>query len=275
MVQEANTLRGRTVAVTRPREQAKEAGLLIERRGGKPFFLPTIEIKGTRDLSAVKKFVEALGKNEVDYVIFMSVNGVQQLFEAAEGLGLREQLTERLNATVTMAVGPKTAEALESSRIRVRVIPEKYTSEGIVQSLKLRGAFGKTIYIPRTSQAPPELAEKLREMGNRVQEIHVYESQLPRDHELNAQFLRDLKRGKIDAVVFSSALGAKNLIDMLKEACSPKELIELIKAKTVIVAIGPTTAKMLSEMGLSVDVMPEKHLFEEALDALALYWTSN
>ena len=40
-------------------------------------------------------------------------------------------------------------------------------------------------------------------------------------------------------------------------------------------AIGPTTAKTLIDMGLKVDVIPEKHLFEEALDALAAYWSSN
>ena len=141
-----------------------------------------------------------------------------------------------------------------------------------MQSLQERGASGKTIYIPRTSQAPPELAEKLRQIGNRVTEIYVYESKLPSDQELNEKFLQDLSEGRIDAIIFSSSLGAKNLIDMLKEDISAKRLLDLIKTKTTVVAIGPTTAKTLTEMGLNVDVMPEKHLFEEALNALAQHW---
>ena len=59
---------------------------------------------------------------------------------------------------------------------------------------------------------------------------------------------------------------------MLKEDISAKRLLDLIKTKTTVVAIGPTTAKTLTEMGLNVDVMPEKHLFEEALNALAQHW---
>ena len=272
MVQ-TKTLKGKTIAITRPREQAEEAARLIAQKGGKTYFVPTIEIKGPRDLSAIKGFIAALCERRVDYVIFMSVNGVQHLLDAAENLGLKDNLKSCLNSVATMAVGPKTAEALEKNRVHVSIVPEKYTSDGIMQTLRERGASGKTIYIPRTSQAPPELAETLRQMGNSVTEIYVYESKLPSDRELNEKFLRDLSEGRIDAIIFSSSLGAKNLVDMLKGSIAAKQLLDLIKTKTAVVAIGPTTAKTLTEMGLNVDVMPEKHLFKEALDALAAYWS--
>ena len=38
-------------------------------------------------------------------------------------------------------------------------------------------------------------------------------------------------------------------------------------------AIGPTTAEALKEMGVKVDVVPEDYLFENALAALAVYWS--
>jgi uroporphyrinogen-III synthase len=274
MVQKTKTLKGKTIAITRPREQAEEGGKLIVQKGGKPYFMPTIDIKGPGDLSAIKNFIYALAEEKVDYVIFMSVNGVQHLLDVAATLGLKKQLKTCLNVVGTLAVGPKTAEALEKNQIRVSVVPEKYTSDGIMQALQKRGASGKTIYIPRTSQAPPELAEKLRQMGNRVTEIYVYESKLPSDKELNEKFLRDLSEERIDAIIFSSSLGARNLVDMLKNDIATQKLLALIKTKTTVVAIGPTTAKTLNDMGLKVDVMPEKHLFEEALDALAAYWSS-
>jgi len=37
---------GRTVVLTRPAAQAKETGRLVEQFGGKPYYLPTIEIVG-------------------------------------------------------------------------------------------------------------------------------------------------------------------------------------------------------------------------------------
>lgn len=274
MVQEERKLNGKTIAITRPREQMEEAAKLIVEKGGKPYFIPTIEIKGTSNLSAIKNFVNALCEKKVDYVIFMSVNGVQHLLAAAASLGLEKQLKTCLNTVATMAVGPKTAEALKKNQIHVSLVPEKYTSDGILQALQEQGISGKAIYIPRTGQAPPELAEKLRQMGNRVTEIYVYESKLPSDRELIVKFLTDLSERRIDAIIFSSSLGARNLIEMLKANIPTKKIIRLINTKTTVVAIGPTTAKTLADMELNVAVMPEKHLFEEALDALAAYWRS-
>jgi uroporphyrinogen-III synthase len=275
MVQEAFTLKGRTVAVTRPRDQAEEAGKMIEKKGGKPYFIPTIEIKAPTDLSAIKKFIDALRRSEVNYVIFMSINGVKYLLSAAESLGPKDQLKEYLERTVTMAVGPKTAQELKNHQIHVDLIPARYSSEGIIQSLQQRGISGKSIYIPRTSEAPPELATRLREIGGKVQEVYVYESRLPIDHNLKESFLQDLTGGKIHAIVFSSSLGVKNLFQMLTEQVSSEKLRDIMNSKLTIVAIGPATAETLVEMGLKVDVMPEKHLFEEALNALALYWHAN
>jgi uroporphyrinogen-III synthase len=272
MVQEAFTLKGRTVAVTRPRDQAEEAGKMIEKRGGKPYFIPTIEIKAPSDLSVIKKFIDALMRSEVDYVIFMSVNGVRYLLSAAESLGLKNQLKECLARTATVAVGSKTAQELKNHQIHVDLVPARYSSEGIIQSLQQRGVSGKSICIPRTSEAPPALARRLREIGAKVQEVYVYESRLPTDQNLKERFLQDLIGGKIHAIVFSSSLGVKNLFQMLTEQVSLEKLRDIMNSKLTIVAIGPATAETLLEMGLRVDVMPEKHLFEEALSALAHYW---
>jgi uroporphyrinogen-III synthase len=105
--------------------------------------------------------------------------------------------------------------------------------------------------------------------------VYVYASQLPTDPALTARFLQDLVGGQIHAIIFSSSLGVKNLFQMLSEQVSTEKLREMMHSKLTIVAIGPTTAETLAEMGLQVDVMPEKHLFEEALNALGQYWATN
>jgi uroporphyrinogen-III synthase len=267
-------LKGRTVVVTRPRDQAEETMKAIEERGGKPYFFPTIEISGPRDLSAVKAFFDALASKKVDYVILMSVNGVRHLLRAAERLGAKNEVKKHLKNTVTIAVGPKTAQEMEKNGIHVSLIPEKYTSGGILQNLRQRGVKGKTIYIPRTSAAPPELAEKLREMGNQVEEIYVYQSQLPSNRKLAEKFVKNLADEKIDAIVFTSSLGVRNFFEMLRQIVSEQKLCDLMKEKVAVVAIGPTTAKALEEAGVKVDVTPEKHVLDETLNALANFWNS-
>jgi uroporphyrinogen-III synthase len=63
---------------------------------------------------------------------------------------------------------------------------------------------------------------------------------------------------------------------MLTEKSSMETLRATINGKVTIVAIGPTTAEALMEMGIKVDAMPKDYLFEEALTALAQhYWNIN
>ncbi len=171
-----------------------------------------------------------------------------------------------------MAVGPKTAQALRNHNIRVGLVPAKYSSEGIIECLRQYGVSGKSIYIPRTRGATPDLAKSLRAMGGKVTEVYVYESMLPSDQDLKEKFLQDLIGGKIDAIIYGSSLSAKNLFKMLRELISEEKLRDIMNSKLTIAAIGPVTAESLSEMGLRVDVMPDKYLFEESLIELARYW---
>ena len=274
MVQEGCSLRGRTIVVTRPRDQAEETAKAIVERGGKPYLLSTIEIHPPKNLTAVRKFFRALACREADYVIFMSVNGVQHLLAIAANLGILDEVKANLKNAFVIAVGPRTSLELEKNAVHVDLVPEKYTAEGILQCLQRRHVKDKAIYIPRTNEAPPELGEKLREMGSRVEEIHVYQSQLPNDKGLAAEFAKNLEAGKVDAIIFTSSLGVKNFIQMLKYAMSEEKLKPLI-ARTVVVAIGPTTAKTLTEAAIRVDVMPQEHTLNGAFNALASYWNTN
>ena len=106
MVRENRPLKGRTVVVTRPREQAAETAKVIKLRGGKPYLLPTIKIKAPSDLSAATRLFQDLASKKSDYVILMSVNGVQHLLGIAKSLGIVEEFKSSLKNTVVMAVGP-------------------------------------------------------------------------------------------------------------------------------------------------------------------------
>jgi uroporphyrinogen-III synthase len=275
MVQ-TTSLKGRVVAITRPTGQAEEAGALIMAKGGLPYYIPAIEIKGLSNFEPIKKFIAEMLELQVDYVIFMSTNGVKYLFSAAQELGQTSQLKEGLAATFVIAVGPRTAEALEKEfGVHVSLIPTKYSSEGLLECFGEGEVEGKKIRIPRTSNATPTLTDKLREMGADVEEIYVYESGLPVDEKLKAKFYEDLTNGKIDAVVFGSGLSAKNIFKMLEEKAPMEKLRVLVNSKVTTVAIGPTTAEALKELGVKVDVMPQDYLFEKALSALAQYWSTN
>jgi uroporphyrinogen-III synthase len=274
MVQKTPSLKGRTVAITRPAGQAEEAGRLIHEIGGVPYFIPAIEIRGLSNYNPIKKFIAELGRGKVDYVVLMSTNGVKYLFEAAEVLKQIDELQNGFAKTVVIGVGPRTAETLKLYQVHVDSVPTKYSSEGLIEYFQKQRVSGKKIRIPRTSNATPTLTDKLREMGAEVQEIYVYESGLPTDEKLKVRFYQDLISGKIDAIVFGSGLSVKNIFKMLTKQAPMEKLRDIINSKVTTVAIGPTTAEALRELALEVDVMPEDYLFEKALVALAVYWST-
>lgn len=271
MVQAKPTLKGKTIALTRPHDQKGESAQIIEKMGGTPYFIPTIEIKSITDLEPIKNFIDELEMGIVDYVVLMSVNGVKHLIESAEKLKQTSLLLKGLERTKNIAVGPRTAEELKSYAVRVDLVPTEYTSEGIAKCMLHFDVRGKQVRIPRTTVANPTLKEILTKEGAIVQEVHVYESSLPSDENKKKDFLQDLENGKIHAIVFGSALCAKNLFKMLNKT-KTAELSKIINDKAAVVAIGPITAKALKELNLEIDVLPEKYTFEDALIKLAEFW---
>jgi uroporphyrinogen-III synthase len=273
MVQ-ATPLKGRVVAITRPAGQAEEAGELIRAKGGVPYYIPAIEIKPLSNPEPVKKFISELCAGKVDYTILMSTNGVKYLFAAAEGIGKTRMLREGLAKSYVIGVGPKTAEAMQALGVRVDLVPQKYSGEGLLEALRKTDLKGKRIRMPRTSNAPPMLGEALKARGADVEEIYVYESGLPVNEALKTKFFDDLTCGRIDAVLFGSGLSAKNIFKMLTEKAGMEQLRKILAQKVTVVAIGPTTAEALRELNVKVDVVPEDYLFENALAALAKFWDS-
>jgi len=273
MVQTSTPLKGKIIALTRPTGQAEEAGILIKAKGGIPYYIPAIDIKPLNNPKPLSRFITELQTGTVDYVILMSTNGVKYLFEAAQNINQTNALLQGLKQTFVIGVGPRTAQELETYGVRVDLVPEKYSSEGLLEVLTAKDIVGKVIRIPRTTSAAPTLNNQLTAMGADVQEIHVYESGLPIDENLKNKFYEDLSGGRIDAILFGSGLSAKNIFKMLTEKTPIEQLQKLITEKITIVAIGPTTAQALKELNINVDVVPKDYLFEEALNALAKHWT--
>ncbi|MEM2099515.1 MAG: uroporphyrinogen-III synthase [Candidatus Bathyarchaeia archaeon] len=273
MVRTAVSLKGKTIVVTRPRNQAAKVGKLIEKLGGIPYYFPTIEVKASRDLASIQSFICELVEGTVDYVVFMSVNGVKFLFDAAKQLGQLSDLIDGLANTSVVAVGSETEQALKNSSIKVDIVPELFTSEGVVQSLLRCGVAGKVIRIPRTTAASNIIVKRLQDAGADVKDVYVYTSTLPADTAVVAKFIDDLITKRVSAVVFGSSLCVRNLFQMLSAQISESHLQRLLNNNVTIVAIGPVTARTLAEMGVKVDVMPDKPLFDDAIKALARYWS--
>lgn len=261
------SLEGRVVAITRPEKQAHELAELVSKLGGKPYVVPTVEIKAPRNRRLTTPFVKKILEERIDLMIFMSVNGVTGLIESLENLAPRAKFLRKLGGTKIVAVGPKTRRELEKHGFKVDLVPLRYSSEGIVESLRKTYLKGKRVVVPRSSKASRYLAQELEKLGANVLEVPIYQCAPPADRSKVLTFINDLLEGKIDAVTFTSSSAARNLFEIAGEHASAGELRRTLE-KTVVAAIGPTTERTLEELGVKVDVVPKEYTIEAMMDAL-------
>jgi len=110
-------LSGKTIAITRSKDDASEFISLAKENDATPIALPTIELvsKGEK---IVDEFLESVSKYNPDYSVFMSSKAVKLLFDTAKQLGKLEKLQLAVANTTVMSVGPKTFLPLRQKELK-------------------------------------------------------------------------------------------------------------------------------------------------------------
>lgn len=247
----------KVIAIMRPASYLVESVRLANSMGFKTVTAPMIDVVDKTDAN-FKGFVSRVMEGESDYVIFTSANGVE--FTLLK-LDSPEEFIEQLNKMQVVAIGPKTESALVKNGIRVSIVPESYSSEGLIEHL--RGIEGAVIEIARSSHGAPELVSGLLEKGAVVHETQVYQIIMPRD-ERHTRLMEKALAGEIDIFAFTSSMMVRNFIALADEMGVKDDIIRIMNEKTVA-AIGKPTSDTLSGFGVKVKVMPKNYTFEELL----------
>jgi len=245
---------GKTVLVTRAREQASRLTAALEGLGAKCVEAPAIRLEEPDD--GYQAIDEAIARvSEYDWLIFTSVNGVSRFFERLE-LGGKD--ARSLGGAKVAAIGVATAAALKSHGILADVVPREFRAEGIVESLKGEIEPGQRILIPRAQEAREVLPEKLRELGAETEVAPVYRTVAA---EVDGEALRQrLSSGEIDFVTFTSSSTVTNLLKIIGSAEA------LSSARTA--CIGPVTAKTCRRKGIEPDIVAEEYTIDGLVRAM-------
>ncbi len=247
----------KVIAIMRPAGYLAGSVKLASSMGFKAITAPMIDVVDKTDAN-FKGFVGRIMDGTADYVIFTSANGVE--FTLLK-LNSTDDFIDQLNETKVVAVGPKTRDALLKNGIRVSLMPDPYSSEGLVELLT--GIEGSVIEIARSSHGAPELVRGLIEKGAKVYETQVYEIIRPRD-ERHEKLMKEALAGKIDIFAFTSSMMVRNFMAIAEDIGIKDEIIRILNEKTVA-AIGKPTSETLSVFGVNVRIMPERYTFEELL----------
>jgi len=260
---EKRPLFGKRMIVTRTRQQASELVARLEEAGASCYECSTINIK---PVDSYEVFDEELDRiNEYHWILFTSLNGVIYFFQRlyAKGMDARD-----LKGPSIAVVGKSTADLLLSYGVNADLIPPTFTGEGLAESLLDQGIEGRNILVPRAKEGREILPEMLRGGGAQVMVTPVYKNVPPqgRKDELRAE----LEGGQVDLVTFTSSSTVRNFLTMV-DASEQEELLRLMDG-VKIAAIGPITAKTVTDSGLQVDIQPESYTIAAMVQSIIDYF---
>lgn len=269
-------LAGKTVVVTRPREQAASLAEPLQHLGADVLLAPTIRVRPRPWDDEVAAAVAGLAGYGL--VIFTSVNGVRIFLdyleapEAAALPGRSAGMAAALPSAVTVAaVGSATASALEQRGVACDVVPDEFVAEGLVAELERRGAApaGTRVLIPAARRARPVLPDALRAWGAEVDVLAVYDTVAAGSLDVPVARL-----AAADFITFTSGSTAREFVALVSDALANEAagaavpLADLLGGVRLC-SIGPATSAVLRELGLPVAVEAPEHTAAGLVAAIA------
>ena len=239
-------LAGRTVVVTRPRNQAGGLVALLRAAGARVLVCPTVEIVPVALTDELRAAIARL--HDYQTVIFTSANGVAVFCDWLRDCG-REPAA--LAACELVAIGPATAAALAERGLVAGVVPDDYVAEGVLDALeaRIRRLAGRRVLLPRAREARSLLPDELRRRGATVDVVVVYDA-VP----VAALACPPADIERADYVTFTSSSTVRHFATLM----GPRGLAARL-AGARLASIGPVTSATLRELGLPTAVEAEVH----------------
>jgi len=250
-------------AVFRPDDgRAAAAADLLEALGADPLADPMLEVVPTG----------ALPRADADYAVLTSTTGVEIVAgerggsgsdegaesggSAEEGDGVDRARWTAGDATVC-AIGETTAAALRERGYAVDVVPDEYSSSGLVDALADEVA-GARVEVARSDHGSAVLTDGLEAAGAYVHETVLYRLERPARTGESAE---RAAAGDLDVALFTSSLTVEHFLAAAAERGIREAAVAGLN-DAVVGAIGEPTAETAAAAGIDVDVVPDTADFE-------------
>jgi len=206
---DSRPLFGKGVVITRPEKQADDLAKLLRKEGANPIHFPTIKIVPPPSWRELDAAIKNLGN--YDWLIFTSANGVGSFFER---LFAKKKDIRDLKGIKICCIGPATAQQVQARGIKVDLVPQKFISEGILESFSGKNLKGKKILLARAAEARDVLPEGLKKLGASVDVATAYVTvnSGKKKKELEELF----KENQVDVITFTSSSTVHNFIKIAK-----------------------------------------------------------
>ncbi|RCW42830.1 uroporphyrinogen-III synthase [Halopolyspora algeriensis] len=249
-------LKGYTVGITAERK-AGDLEALLTRRGASVLrgaAMHTVPLPEDGELSAATAAVLAA---PVDFVVVTTGTGFRGWLEAADSSGAGARLLEHLRPARLLARGAKARGAIRGAGLAVEWSAPSEESTEVLHHLLQHDLEGKRVVVQVHGNPMLEFQQALREAGAEVVPVTVYRWTDPLDLDALDRLIGAIVAGEIDALPFTSAPAAANLLDRAERIGKGASLREAMRSRVLLACVGPVTAAPIAEVGLPYS-MPER-----------------
>lgn len=251
---------GKTVVLTRPKDESEDLKYLLNEKGASSIHFPVIQNCPSDDWEPLDKALNNL--NNYDGIFFTSGKGVQYFFDRLRNnkLDIRE-----LTGLKIYAQGNKAKQALETLGLQVTPIVSLIDSKTLIKDMGNLNITGNRYLLPRVANAPEKLPGLLLDLGAVLDNISVYQT-LPFATRDNG-FLEGFESGEFDVITFTSAETVNSFYKLI-----PEDLLPCLD-KSVIACIGPATANAAKSLGLKVMIESKEVTSAGIVKAIEQYYS--
>jgi len=246
-------LAGKRILMTRASGQMEGIAKHIRQRGGVPIAFPCLAVICLAD--PVREAVKLFEDDGVQ-AVFTSANGVHC---AASILG--GKFVPAFQSIPVVAVGHRTADALETAGIKVAWTPQTASQEGLMNAYRQRNLPKRLVFF-RAEQGRNILSAAMEEAGVDVHLIPVYRTVCPDDDARSV--IQSLKNDTIDAVLLGSVRTTMHYMRRISNSA--------LANRPVIAVISPRVADAARALNLDVQVVAKEASFAFMLDELEAWF---
>jgi uroporphyrinogen-III synthase len=257
----ASALVGLRIVITRAVEQSSELFAKLERHGAIPISLPLVAFSSPENLVPLDAALRRW--QEFDWVLFTSANAVHSVAGRVRDANL--EVLRPSSPPLVAAVGPATNDAAIKAGFNVAHVAKTHLGLALAEELaqQLRN---KSVLLPRSDRANPDLPAALKKLGAKVTEVVAYHTLPPSN--VDRKRVTDVLEENSDSAIFFSPSAVNNLADLIG-----RESLVRLQTKIAIAAIGPVTAAALRNQGVTNIVTAVDTTADGIMDALENHFT--
>ncbi len=236
-------LAGARVGLLEARMQGELADM-VRRWGGEPVSAPALREDPLPSGDAVGRFIDLLTARQLPFVLFLTGAGASALIREAHLLGRQQELLDGLERSTTICRGPKPSGVLVKHRVTVDVrVPPPHTTPEILSTLALLLLDKRRVGLVHYGERNEVVLEALRERDAEVEELCLYEWQLPTDLAPLQSLIREIIAGEIDAVAFTTQIHVRHLLQVADDMQLREPVLRALAQQTGTAPIRPRSAR--------------------------------